>query len=259
MTVSTMRDKERIALRVCIALLWLGLWQLLAMCVGRDFILSSPLQVLTHLCSLALTADFWQTLLCSALHILSGFAIGLVSGVFTATCSAHHRLFREIISPLCAVIRAIPVASYVVLALFWLPSRSLSVFISAMVTYPLIYAATLAEIGRTDNKMLEMARLFRLPRRRRILYCHVLPALPGMAVNCSSAIGMAFKSGVAAELICIPGGTVGERLYRAKVYLMNGELLAWTVALILLSTACSRLLAYLLRIWEGRLCRGSRI
>ena len=248
-----MRNKT---VKIAVAALWLALWQLLAVCVGHDFILASPLQVLARLCELIVTGEFWQTLLCSALHILAGFFIGLVTGVTAAACSAHFPVFCALIAPLYTVIRAIPVASYVVLALFWLPSRSLSICIAALVVFPLIYASALAEIARTDPKMLEMARLFRLPAHKTWLYCRVLPALDAFSASCATAIGMAFKSGVAAELICMPDGTIGDKLYRAKVYLMSGELLAWTIAVILLSAACSRLLADALQLLKRKLEGG---
>ena len=251
--ISIMRNK---IVKIAVAAFWLGLWQLLAMCVSRDFILASPIQVFRRLVDLIATDDFWRTLLRSALHILSGFAIGLVIGVVTAACSSRFRVCRTLLTPLYAVIRAIPVASYVILALFWLPSRSLSVLIAALVVFPLIYTFALAEIGRVDPKMLEMARLFRLPMCKKALYCYLMPSLDSFATTCATAIGMAFKSGVAAELICMPSGTIGDQLYRAKVYLMSGDLLAWTIAVILLSAACSRLLADALQLLKRKLEGG---
>ncbi len=248
-----MLNKRNVLIRTAAAALWIAAWQFAAVLVGRDFLLSSPVQVLSRLATLVCTPDFWCALLRSSLRILLGFSLGLLCGVSAAACSARWHVFRELIAPLYAVTRAIPVASYVILALLWLPSRWLSTFIAALVVFPLIYADALAEIERADPGMLEMARLFRLSARRKALYCYALPALPAFGQSCASAIGLAWKSGVAAELICIPAGTIGERLYRAKVYLMTGDLFAWTIAIVLLSAACARLFTYLLRAVTARL------
>ena len=250
---SIMQNKRGKRIQFAAAAFWLAVWQAAALLVGRDFLLASPVQVLLRLAALCVFADFWLALLHSAARILLGFLIGLLCGAGAAACSARWRAFRVLIAPLYAVLRAIPVASYVILALLWLPARSLSTCIAALVVFPLCYADALAEIERADPEMLEMARLFQLPARRRILYCYVLPALPAFAKSCATALGLAWKSGVAAELICIPAGTIGERLYRAKVYLMTGDLLAWTAAIILLSAASARIFARLLRTAAARL------
>ena len=232
---------------------WLILWQIAAMAVGRDFLLASPVTVLLRLWELVRTAAFWSAALHSAGRILLGFLLGALTGAICAGISLRWRRMRELIAPLHAVLRAIPVASFVVVALIWMPSRNLSVLISFLVVFPLIYAGTLSELERADANLLEMARIFRMKPLRRLIYVYALPALPAFASLCATAIGMAWKSGVAAELISIPASSIGERLYKAKVYLMTGELFAWTLAIVLLSAVCARLLRVMLRRLAVRL------
>ena len=153
---------------------------------------------------IGIVTKYWQyllsgigyTMLIALVGTAAGFLIGLLCGAGAAACSARWRAFRVLIAPLYAVLRAIPVASYVILALLWLPARSLSTCIAALVVFPLCYADALAENERADPEMLEMARLFQLPAHRRILYCYALPALPAFAKSCATALGLAWKSGV---------------------------------------------------------------
>ena len=49
------------------------------------------------------------------------------------------------------------------------------------------------------------------------------------------ALGLCWKAGVAAEVIGIPDGSIGEHLYQAKVYLDTPDLFAWTVVIIVIS------------------------
>lgn len=211
------------------------------MAVGRNFLLASPLGVIRRFFELAVTAPFWGAALYSLVRIFGGFLLGLAAGVTLAGLSARFERVRELIAPLWAVLRAIPVASFVIVALIWVPSRNLSVLICFLIVFPLIYAGALSEIRRADPKMLEMARLFRMTRGRRILYLYALPALNALEDTFTTAIGLAWKSGVAAELISMPTGSIGEALYRAKVYLMTEDLFAWTILIVLLSAACARL------------------
>lgn len=225
------------------------------MAVGQDFLLASPVTVLVRFAALACTAAFWRAALFSMARILAGFLLGALSGVAAAGLSLRWRWVRELLAPLHAVLRAIPVASFVIVALIWVPSRNLSVLISFLVVFPLIYAQTLGELERTDARCIEMARLFRMKPLQQLVYVYGLPALPALSDACALAMGMAWKSGVAAELISIPAGSIGERLYKAKVYLMTGDLFAWTLLIVLLSALCARLLSLALKCAAARLER----
>jgi len=134
------------------------------------------------------------------------------------------------------------VASFVIAALIWVPSRRLSLLIVAVIVLPVVYAGTLDGLRQIDPRLKEMARVFRMPRLNR-LRCVALPALmPSLTSALSVAMGLAWKSGVAAEVIGIPGGSIGEKLYKAKVYLATPDLFAWTLTIVLISAGCTRLL-----------------
>ena len=250
-----MASRNKPAIRLWAIAFWLLIWQAAALIVGRDFLLASPLAVVMRFFELAFTGAFWGSALFSLLRIFSGFLLGLIAGVVCAGLCACFRRMRELIAPLWTVLRAIPVASFVIVALIWIPSRNLSVLIAFLIVFPVIYAGAMGEIERTDPKMLEMARLFRMPPLRRLLYVYVLPAIRGFESTCLSAMGLAWKSGIAAELISIPTGSIGEKLYTAKVYLMTGDLFAWTILILLLSAACARIFTTLLRLAARRLER----
>ena len=250
-----MAFRNKPVIRLWAVAFWLLIWQAAAMIVGRDFLLASPLTVALRFWELAFTGAFWGSALFSLMRIFSGFLLGLISGVVCAGLCARFRRMRELIAPLWTVLRAIPVASFVIVALVWIPSRNLSVLIAFLIVFPVIYAGAMGEIERTDPKMLEMARLFRMPLLRRMLYVYALPALRGFEAICASAMGLAWKSGIAAELISIPSGSIGEKLYTAKVYLMTGDLFAWTILILLLSAACARIFTTFMRLAARRLER----
>lgn len=253
--ISTMASRSKPTLHIWAVAFWLILWQAAALLVGHDFLLASPVTVVMRFFQLAFTGEFWTSALFSLCRILSGFLLGLAAGVLCAGLAARYHRVRELIMPLWTVLRAIPVASFVIVALIWIPSRNLSVLIAFLIVFPVVYAGAMGEIERADRKMLEMAQLFGMPLPRRILYVYALPALKGFEATCLSAMGLAWKSGIAAELISIPTGSIGERLYTAKVYLMTGDLFAWTILILLLSAACGRVFTLLMRLAARRLER----
>ena len=161
--------------------------------------------------------------------------------------ASRFRLVGELLSPLLAAMRSVPVASFVIAALIWVPSRRLSILISLVIVLPLVYAGTLDGLRQIDPQLMEMARVFRMSRLNRLRAVELPAALPSVASALSVAIGMAWKSGVAAEVIGIPGGSIGEKLYKAKVYLATPDLFAWTLTIVLLSAGCSKLVKLGLR------------
>ena len=133
------------------------------------------------------------------------------------------------------MIRSVPVASFVILALIWIGSENLSVFISFLVVIPMIYGATLAGLENMDQKLLEMSQVFSMPFLKKVRYLFVPAVHPYLVSSCRTALGMSWKSGVAAEVIGIPKTSIGEQLYYTKLYLDTSGLFAWTFSIILIS------------------------
>ena len=232
------REGNRI--RVWAVLVWLLVWQFAAMVLAAlwphgHLLLASPLTALARLGHLALSADFWGAVGISAAHIIGGFLISCVLAVLLAALAARFRAVRELLYPVVAAIKAVPVVSFIILALVWLKARELSLFISALMVFPPIYLNVLAGIAAADRELLEMARVFRVPFGRRVRGIYLPAVLPSFRTAVSLALGLCWKAGIAAEVIGLPAGTVGEALYQAKVYYETGDLFAWTAVIVAVS------------------------
>ena len=233
-------------IRVWAAAFWLLVWQGAAMALRALYphgalLLASPLSALERLFTLAGTAAFWQAVLASASHILGGFLLSCALAVVLAALSARFSCVEELLAPTVAVIKTVPVASFVILALVWLDSRSLAFFISALMAFPPVYLNVLEGVRCTDVSLLEMARVFRVPFWRQVRGIYLPQVLPYFRSAVSVALGLCWKAGTAAEVIGLSGGTIGERLYTAKVYFETPDLFAWTAVIVLLSAGFERL------------------
>lgn len=237
---------KRRSLRPWAVLFWLLAWQGVAMALAAAFphgelLLASPVSVLARLVSLAGTGAFWAAVGRSAAAILGGFVLSCVLAIALAALTARFRAVGELLSPLVAAVKAVPVVSFIILALVWLDSDSLALFISALMVFPPIYLNVLAGIGAADRQLLEMARVFRVPFRRQLWGIWLPAVLPYFRSAASLALGLCWKAGVAAEVIGLPAGTVGERLYTAKVYFQTPDLFAWTAVIVAVSMVFERL------------------
>ena len=131
--------------------------------------------------------------------------------------------------------KTVPVASFVILALIWSGAEQLALVISFVVVFPMIYLNTMAGLAATDPLLLEMAQVFRIRRWDRLWQIYRPAVAPYLLSACQVALGMSWKSGIAAEVIGTPAFSIGENLYMAKVFFSTDELFAWTAVVIVLS------------------------
>ena len=245
---SKVLSKDRLQ-RMAAVVFALLVWQAAAMLVNESLLLASPLQVAGRLFALMGTASFWETVGYTTLRIVSGFLMGFVLGVVLAILAGRFKWLEMLLHPFVVTIKSIPVASFVILVLIWLTSRHLSVFISFLMVFPVIYLNTLQGLKATDPQMLEMAKMFCLPFGKKLKYIYLPQLQPFLYSACSIALGLSWKSGVAAELIGRPDFSMGDMLYMAKVHMDTADLFAWTVIIILLSQLFEKL--FLLMMKKG--------
>ena len=231
---------------------WLLVWQVAGMALGQELLLPSPLAALRRLGELALTEPFWRAVGWSAVRILGGFLLACLAGTALAALASRRRWVRELLAPLAAAVKATPVASFIILALVWMNSRQLPLFIAFLMVFPTIYLNMLEGIAQTDGKLLEMAQVFRVPLSRRLGGIYLPQVLPYFRSAASVALGLCWKAGVAAEVIGLPAGSIGERLYTAKVYFQTADLFAWTAVVVAVSAGFERLFLALLERLAGK-------
>ena len=242
-------------IRLWAVVFWLAVWQIASMVIHQDLFLVSPVRVVVRLGQLVTEGFFWSSIANSLLRIGGGFLLAVVSGVVLGALAARFRRVQELLAPLMLAVKSIPVASFIILALMLFSSRHLAVLISFLIVLPVIYTNVLAGIRSADRQLLEMARVFRIPAARRIRYIYLPQVLPYFLSACTVALGLSWKAGVAAEVIGMPEGSIGEQLQQAKIYLNTPDLMAWTVVIVLVSLGFEKLFLALIRRAAKRLER----
>ena len=235
---------------------WLGVWQLCAFLVdrhvggrGNELLLPYPASVWSALLILVGTEEFWATVLASLGRIALGLACGVLLGGLLAVLTCAFPWADRLFSPAIRVVRAAPVASFILLVLLWTGRNTVPAVISAMMVTPVVWDNLSRGIQAVDGTLLELARCYRFSRRRTaLLIC--LPSLrPYILTALTTATGLAWKSGVAAEVLCLPEPSLGQRIYYTKYYLDIPELFAWTAVTVTLSLILERLLRACLAKW----------
>ena len=231
-----------------VAAFWLAAWMLVAALVAQPLILPGPGAVVMALLRLVCDGGTWAILAGSGARILGGLALAAVCGGVLAGVSARSRAFARLVAPALSFVKATPVACVVVLLLIWLGSARVSIAAVFLMALPGVYFSLAEGLAQVDKPLEQMFRLHGV-RGWRLFCAHTWREVLPFVLSCARAvIGMGWKAGVAAELIGMAVGTVGERIYQAKLLIETADLLAWTVLVVAASWACERALVWLLRV-----------
>lgn len=241
-------------IRVLAVAFWIAVWQGGSLAVGSEILVASPARTFGALLSLLREGAFYRAVLGSLMRICAGFALALALGIALGALSFVVGWVRALLHPVVSVVKATPVASFVILALIWISSKNLSIFISFLMVFPIMYENMLAGLESADAKLLEMGQVFHLSRMARIRAIYLPAAYPFLLSAARLSLGMCWKSGIAAEVIGQPRQSIGAELNQAKLFFNTPDLFAWTVTIIVVSVVFERLvlcgIRALMRRWE---------
>ncbi|MCQ2515594.1 MAG: ABC transporter permease subunit [Saccharofermentans sp.] len=248
MTSTTSHSK--VIRKILFAIIWLVIWQVVSICVNNKILLAGPIEVFKSLMMLLGDSAFRLAVIASIGRICLGFLIGSLVGFVLAILSYRFTIIEEFFSPLVTVIKAVPVVSFIILVLIW-SGPTVATVISSLVVFPIIFLNTLHGLKATDKKLLEMSLVYKSSFTDKLFYIYLPSIKPFLLSGVSLAAGMAWKSGIAAELIDQTTNSLGNGLYRSKINLLTSDLLAWTVATVLLAFVFEKLLLLLLSFIPG--------
>lgn len=238
------------AKKIAAGAVWLLIWLLCWLAVGKDVLIPSPAAVLLRLGQLICTLPFWQQVGLSLLRILTGFALALVLGAVFGALTARSALADTLLSPALRTVRAIPVASFIILLFVLMSKEYIPTVTSFLMVLPVVWSNVDQGVRSTDIQLLEMAQVFRLSHRKVLRHIWLPQVAPFFLAAARTGMGLAWKAGVAAEVLAAPRLGIGRALYEAKVYLETADLFAWTAVIVCISVVLEKGLVWLI----GRCC-----
>ena len=230
---------------------WLIIWYIASEIVGMELLIPSPGAVGSAFLTLASEKEFYISCLGSLVKVLSGWAAGIIAGIILGTLTRLSSVMKAFFQPMLHIIKSTPVASFIVLALVLMSSKAVPVFTCALITAPVIWANVSEGLSSPDKKLLEMASVFNMSRKKKITHIYIPSALPYFSAAATTTMGLAWKAGIAAEVICSPKNTIGAGISDAKVYLETPSLFAWTITVIILSVILEKIIGKILAGKEG--------
>ena len=234
--------------KVLFAACWLVVWQLASILLRGKIGLPGPIETVRSMIALAGGAGFAGNVMRSFGRIVSGFVLGSAVGLALALAARRITVIGDILSPLMKVLGTLPAATLVTVLLACGGSGSYAFLICFLTALAALYTAVGDGLSAVDPKLSEMADVFRIPQASRIRYVTMPGVFPVLAQAAGSAMGLCWKCGVAAEVIAAAVGSVGAGLAEGAAKHAPEEVLAYTVAVTVLSLISEKLIVLILKV-----------
>ena len=227
-----------------VTLFWFAVWAFISFKVKSKLLFPAPLDVLKALGELSVNAEFWIISAHSLLRVVSGILISVVIGSVLAVITEMSSIIRAILSPALGIIKATPVASFIILALLWIDSNTLPLYITALIVVPIVWSNVSEGIRSVDRELVEVSRIYRFSPAKKATKLYVPSVAPFFMAACKSSLGMAWKAGISAEVLSTPKYAIGTMLYFSKTYFETPTLFAWSAVIIILSIIIEKLFVW---------------
>lgn len=223
---------------------WLIVWQVCSILIDNKIFLPAPTLVFFRLIELVRTPVFYKSIAFTLISIAQGFVSGLILATILASLSYKNKFFEIILKPVILIFKSVPVASFIILVLIWFSSKKLSIIISFMMVLPVIYTNILQGLKNTDEKIIEMTKIYKISMFKKIRYIYIFSVLPHLKSALVLSIGLSFKAGIAGEVIGLPSNSIGEQIFNSKIYLDTVTLFSWTIIVLILSLVFEKIITF---------------
>lgn len=216
-------------------LILISLWGIVSVVMNSPFILPSPLNVLKDLLLLFKNTLFISMLRATFIRGIISFTVSLIISFVLGIFSGLSAGFTRALQPWMTVIKSTPVVAFVLLAILWFGSSIVPIFVSVLMTVPVMTEAIATGVRSTDSKLLEMARIYRFTTKDRLLHIQLPSALPFFLSGAGSSLGLTWKVVVAGEILAFPKNGIGTAMQTAKVHLETPRVFSLTIIAIFFS------------------------
>ena len=244
---------KTIAAYILSVLVILAAWFFLSKLINAELILPSPLEVFSSMGSLVKTKAFWQAFAHTFLRVIISFAITVVLGTALGIAAGFSKFLRDFFELPLAVIRATPVVAFILIALFWFKSGTVPVFVSVLMTLPIMTTAVANGFSKADEKLMGMAKVFDFSRGQVFRYIQLPSLVPFLLNGMVSSFGLTWKVVAAGEVLSLPKYAAGTMLQKAQVHLETSTVIAVAIILVLVSFAIERLFMYAVKRFSSSL------
>jgi NitT/TauT family transport system permease protein len=230
----------------------MGGWVLLSLLVDNEVIVPGVGSTLSRLLVIVSGRDFLNIVGYTFLRCIAGFLASLLIAVALGALSRWSAFLRELMEPVLSFLSSVPIMAIIILALIWLDSQLVPVFVGFVMVFPILYETVYNSIVNVDGDLIEMAHIFGVDRRTMAIDIYLPSILAGIGRVSSSTLGTSLKMVVAGEVLAQPKFAVGTRLMLEKTYLNTDGVFAWIIVILLMSWVLKLSMDRIKAAWENK-------
>ncbi len=232
-------------------LFWFAVWEIAALIVDNPYFLPSISDTLPVLIKLITGKKFYISIVNTFFRVVSGLFLGTVAGIILSSLSVKFNALRSIITPFVSVIKATPVASFIILLWVNMSGNALTIFIAFLMVFPIMWQNLTDAYSAIDNELSEVCDVFQFSYFKRLKILIIPTLMKYFAPALITSVGLAWKSEIAAEIIAYTKNSIGQYINDAKYAFDTPAVFAWTFVIIVFSITLEKLTRYLLRRYEA--------
>lgn len=255
MMASIMKNKsfKKFLTSLFVPLFWISVWWILSVIVDNPYYLPTPKDTFFALLGLFKLESFYKVIFLSFLRVLSGLLAGIAFGTALSFVCHRFKVVRKLITPIISIIKAMPVATFILLLWLTLRGSLLTIFVGFIMVMPIIFQNALSGLDSIDKHLIEVSDIFGFSALKRLRLL-VFPALRSyLAPAIITSVGLAFKSQIAAEIIAYTNNSIGQYIYDANYGLNTEVVFAWAAVIVAFSISLESICRFLF----GRVKNGS--
>lgn len=210
-------------------------WQILAWVIHLPDLVPSVPMLIKTLAGLFVSGTFYQSVGATITRGLAGMFLSLVSAAVVSILFARNKWVYELFRPMLAIMRSIPVISFILLALIFLNPESIPLMIAFLTMFPLLTENLTNGIRNKRKGLTIMARQFRIGQYNQISQVIYPQLKPFLYSGLASASGFGWRAVIMGEVLSQCNLGIGSEMKRAQTFIAVPELMAWTLVAIAIS------------------------
>lgn len=227
-------------------------WEVFAYLIDSPFLLPRVKFVIKDFFTVIFFKGFFLDLGKTCYRGLYAFLISLICALFIGLFAGTFKPIEIIIRPWMTIIKSTPVVSIILLAVLWFGSDYVPIFVSILMTLPIMTESIQQGVKQTDRSLLEMSEVYRFSFFKTLIHIRLPSVFPFFLSGAGASLGLTWKVVIAGEILSLPRFGIGTAMQTAKVQLETTRVFSLTCIAIFLSVFTDSIFYYLLKIVKNK-------
>ena len=226
-----MKNRRYVLISTVVVIL---LWWIAASIVKDSVTLPSPQETVLALLEIMASKTFLLQVFGTLRRAMFGFAIAFGAGLVLGVGAGISTPLFYLLKPIVLTQRSVPTMAVILLAIIWFGRELAPILVCVLVIFPIIYSAVVNGIRNIDQQLLEMATVYHISKRRRLVHLYLPSIRSALFAVAAAAVSLNLKITIAAEVLSQPGLGIGTGFQIEKSVVNTAGVIAWAIVAIVL-------------------------